>query len=153
MCGAFTLNTRLVSQVLQVLTQQIEYREPEHLVCSWPFDRSDCNCLFIYIYTLTLTPILLKSGEPVSNLQGCTWPLHICTPWALWRNTQNGRRRFQLPPVASSQAECASTGDRMIKQGFFHSSPTTHPKSTADRQSGKNRLGPIRRAPTRRGSI
>lgn len=68
--------------------------------------------------------------------------------------TQHTERQTTVPVAAGC---IRSSGMRLDwwqndKTGILSFFPH-HPKSTADRKSGKNRLGAIRRAPTRRGSI
>lgn len=48
------------------------------------------------------------------------------------------RRLFQLPPIASGQADCVFAGDRMIKQIFFSLSPY-HTADTRNRDSARSK--------------
>lgn len=93
-CGAFTLNTWPVSQVLQVLTLQIEYLEP---VCSWLFDRNDCNDSFIHIYAYTDTNLAQKRSTCVKTAR----PHAPVTHWhTLGAVTQHTERQTTVPVAA-----------------------------------------------------
>lgn len=105
--------------------------------------------LYIYAYTDTN---LLKSGRTcVKIARPHAAVTHLQTLGAV---TQHKERQTAVPVAGRCIRSSRMRLDwwQNDKTGILSFIPH-RPKSTADRQSGKNRLGPIRRAPTRRGSI